>query len=154
PAEIDGQNRYALVWSPNRRAFGSLIAARELPPGWQAVVTDGEHHVLARSGQEDGMIGTTLPRPQWHPQGSEDIFVFTGADGQPALQAYAHSDLTGWDTVVWESEALLTAPVRALWRTLGWLALLAFALVVALALWLGRVVAGSVGHAASAAAAL
>ena len=41
--------------------------------------------------------------------------------------------------------------VRAQWRTLGVTALLAFALVVGLALWLGRIIARSVGHAASAA---
>jgi PAS domain S-box-containing protein len=49
---------------------------------------------------------------------------------------------------------MLAGPVRALWRTLGWLALLAFALVAVLALRLGRLIAGSVGQAASAAAAL
>ena len=45
--------------------------------------------------------------------------------------------MTGWQTAVWAPKALLEAPVRALWWTLGVMALLAFALVVALALWLG-----------------
>src|SRR5712675_785366 len=47
-----------------------------------------------------------------------------------------------------------TGPVRALWWTIGFAALLAIALVVALALWLGRIIARSVGHAARAAIAL
>jgi PAS domain S-box-containing protein len=154
PVVFDGEIRYALVRAPNRGAFGGLVAARELPPGWQAVVTDAANRILARFGQSDGEIGTMLPRSQWHDGGSVGIFAFTGADGRPALEAYARSDLTGWKTTVWEPEALLMAPVRALWRTLGWLALLAFALVAALATWLGGVIAGSVGHAASAAVAL
>src|SRR5262249_28322286 len=61
---------------------------------------------------------------------------------------------TGWETAVWAPKALLEAPVRALWRTLGWMSLLALTLVVGLALWLGRVIARSVGQAARAASAL
>jgi PAS domain S-box-containing protein len=154
PVAIDGEKRYALGASPDRRALAGLVAALELPPGWQAAVTDAEHHILARSGPEEQAIGTKLPQAQWNPGGASGIFEFTGADGQPSLQAYAYSDLTGWETAVWEPAATLATPVRALWRTLGWLALLAFTLVAALALWLGRLIAGSVAHASGAAAAL
>jgi PAS domain S-box-containing protein len=55
---------------------------------------------------------------------------------------------------VWVPKALLEAPVRALWWTIGLTAFTAFALVVALASWLGRIIARSVGHAARAAIAL
>jgi PAS domain S-box-containing protein len=61
------------------------------------------------------------------------------------------SELTGWETAVWAPEALLSKPVRALWWTIGTLALLAVALTVASALWLGRIIARSVGIAAQAA---
>ena len=154
PVEIDGENRYALVRSPDRGAFTSLVATLGLPPGLQAVVTDASHRILARSGEHVGSIGTTLPKIQWHQGGSSGIFAFRGSDGRPSLEAYAYSHLTGWETAVWGPEALLEAPVRTLWRTLGWLALLASALVTALAVWLGRLIAGAVGQAANAAAAL
>jgi hypothetical protein len=62
------------------------------------------------------------------------------------LEAYALSNLTGWETVVWEPKALLEAPVRGLWWTIALTVLLAFTLVVGLALWLGRIIARSVGH--------
>jgi PAS domain S-box-containing protein len=62
--------------------------------------------------------------------------------------------LTGWETAVWAPKALLEAPVRALWWTIGLTALTAFALVVALASWLGRTIARSVRHAARAATTL
>jgi PAS domain S-box-containing protein len=155
PVRIDGENRYALVRSPSRGALAELIAARELPPGWRAVVTDATHRVIGRAGQADEEIGSTLPRAQWHRDGgASGIFSFVDAGGRPSVQAYAYSELTGWETAVWEPEALLAAPVRALWGTLGWIALLAFALVAALALWLGGLIANSVGHASDAAAAL
>jgi PAS domain S-box-containing protein len=170
PVEIDGEYRYAVVRSISQRAVAEPIAAENLPPGWQGVVSNSRHHVLARTepapyppptGEDkpeaDGQrnaIGTVLPPAQRSRGGTGGVFEFTGSDGRPALQGYAWSELTGWHTAVWQPKAMLEAPVRALWRTLGWLALLSLALVAALASWLGRIIAGSVGHAASAAVAL
>ncbi len=154
PVAIDGQYRYALGIAPDQKTFAGLVAALELPSGWEAAVTDDEYRILARSGQGGG-IGTTLPQAQWFQQeGSLGIFAFTGADGRPALQANARSELTEWKTAVWVPDAVLAAPGRVLWRTLGLLVLLAFALVTALTLWLGRLIADSVGHASGAAEAL
>jgi PAS domain S-box-containing protein len=62
--------------------------------------------------------------------------------------------LTGWETAVWAPKAMLEAPVRALWWTIALTASLAFMLVVGLALWLGRLIARSVGKAAQAATTL
>ncbi len=154
PVQIDGENRYALVRSPDRRLITGLLEAHELPPGWQAVVADATRRIVARSGQEDGLIGTELPAPQWPRANSRGVFEFADSDGRPSLEAYALSNLTGWETVVREPKALFEAPVRALWWTIALTLLLAFALVAGLALWLSRIVAGSVGQTARAAIAL
>ncbi len=154
PVQIDGESRYALTRSPGQHALASLAAANELPPGWHAVVCDATHHIIARSEQEDAFIGKELPPSHWHGAAPGGAFKFMDSDGRPSLEAYVWSELTGWETAVWAPKALLEAPVRALWRTIGVMALLAFALVVALALWLGWVIARSVGHAARAAIAL
>jgi PAS domain S-box-containing protein len=148
PVEIDGENRYALVRSPDQRALARVVAANELPPGHHAVISDAAHRIVAQSERENGSIGKELPPDQWHRAGPDGAFEFIDSEGRPSLQAYALSELTGWETAVWAPKALLDAPVRALWRTLGWMALLAFTLVIALALWLGRIIARSVGHAA------
>jgi len=154
PVEIEGERLYALVRSPNQHALAGPVAANELPPGWHAVVSDAAHHIIAGSHQEEAFIGKDLPPAQWHRPASGGVFEFIDAEGRPSLEAYAQSELTGWETAVWEPKALLEAPVRALWWTLGWIALTAFALVVALALWLGRIISRSVGQAARAAIAL
>src|SRR5258708_38390193 len=154
PVQIDGENRYALARSPDLHALAGLVAAIELPPGWLAVIADAAHRIIARSEQEDAFIGKELPAAQWHRAGSGGVFEFTDSEGQHSLQAFAWSDLTGWETAVWLPKVLLEAPARALWGTIALTALLAFMLVVALASWLGRIVARSVGHAASAAIAL
>jgi PAS domain S-box-containing protein len=153
PVKIDGENRYALARSPDQYAITRVVAATELPAGWQAqaAVSDAAHRIIASSDQVQS-IGKELPRDQWYDVGT-GVFEFIDAEGRPSLEASTKSDLTGWETAVWAPKALLEAPIRAQWRTLGVTALLAMALVVALALWLGRIIARSVGHAARAAVA-
>jgi PAS domain S-box-containing protein len=153
PAEIEGERRYVLARAPEPRTFARLVAARELPAGWHAVVSDAAHHIIAQTGNQYA-FGQELPPAQWARDGSGGLFEFIDSEEQPSLQAIARSDLTGWETAVWAPKAVLEAPVRALWRIIGVTALLAIALVVALALWLGRIIARSVGHAARAAIAL
>jgi PAS domain S-box-containing protein len=154
PVEIGGENRYVLVRSLDQRSLERLVAADELPGGWHAVVADAAHDIIAQSDREDVVIGKELPPAQWHRAGRDGVLEFVDSEGRPSLEAYARSELTGWEIAVWEPKALLEAPVRALWWTLGVTALLAIALVVALALWLGRIIARSVGHTARAAVAL
>ena len=153
PVEIEGERRYALARAPEPRTFARLVAAKELPAGWHAVVSNATHHIIAQSGNQYA-FGQELPPAQWARDGTGGLFEFIDSEARPSLQASARSELTGWESAVWAPKALLEAPVRALWRTLGVMALLAFALVVALASWLGRIIARSVGHAARAAIAL
>jgi PAS domain S-box-containing protein len=157
PVQIEGENRYALVRPVDQRAIASLVAAVAAhtgQPGLHVAISDAKGHVVERSEQEDASIGKAPLPAQAHCPGPGGVFEFTDSGRRPSLGAYACSDLTGWLTILWESKVLLEASVLALWRTLGWLALLAFTLVVVLALWLGRIIARSVGHAADAATAL
>jgi PAS domain S-box-containing protein len=154
PVQIDGENRYALVRSPAQHSLAGVVAANELPPGWQVAVSDAAHRIIVQSDQQDAFMGKELPQAQWHRAEPGGVFQFIDSEGRPSLEAYAWSELTGWETAVWAPMAVLEAPVRALWWTIGLTALLTFALVVALASWLGRLIARSVGHAARAAIAL
>jgi PAS domain S-box-containing protein len=151
PVEMGGNNRYALLRSPDQYGLARNFAANELPTGWHAVVSDAADRVIARSEPEDTLIGRELS--QLHRPGS-GISEFIDAEGRPSLQARAQSELTGWRTSVWAPRALLEAPVRAQWRTLCVMGLLAITLVIPLALWLGQIIARSVGQAASGAIAL
>src|SRR5712672_2781705 len=150
PVRIDGESRYVVGRTPDQHALARLVAANELPTGWHAVVSDAAHRIIGRSEQEGLFIGKELPPAQWHRAEPGGVFEFIDSEGRPSLEASVWSELTGWETAVWEPKALLEAPVRAQWRTLGVTALLAFALVVASSSWLGRIIARSVGHAARA----
>jgi PAS domain S-box-containing protein len=154
PVQVDGEARYVLVRPVDQLALASLVAGRRQRPGSRVVISDAAHRIIVRSEGKDAFVGKTMLAAQWRCPGNGGVFEFASEDGRPSLGAYACSDLTGWQTIVWEPKALLEAPVWTLWRTLGWLALMAFALVVVLALWLGRIIARAVGHAARAAAAL
>jgi PAS domain S-box-containing protein len=146
PVQIDGENRYALIRSINPHVLAGLVAAHDLPIGWQVAVSDAMHRIVVRSAQEGASIESPLPQAQWSRTGSDGVFEFTDNEGRPSLEAYARSDLTGWETAVWGSKALLEAPVRALWRTFGWLALVALSLAVVPALWLARLITRAVDY--------
>jgi hypothetical protein len=64
PVQIDGENRYALVGSPDPHVVAGLIAASELPAGWQAAVSDATHRIIVASDQQDAIMGKELPRAQ------------------------------------------------------------------------------------------
>src|SRR5258707_14021129 len=100
PVEIGGESRYVVGRSQGQHALARLVAANELPPGWLAVVADAPHRIIPRSEQEDAFIGKELPPAQWHRAGPGGVLEFTDSEGQPSLQAYAWSDLTGWGTAL------------------------------------------------------
>jgi PAS domain S-box-containing protein len=154
PVKIDGEVRYALARSPSQHALARVVAATPLPPGWSAAVFDAAHRIIAQSGQEtpEAVVGKQLPPSQRRTPGG--ILEFTDSEGRPSLQADTWSELTGWGTAIWAPKSVLGAPLKALWRTLGWMALLAVALVGALAFWVGRIILRSVGQAARAAVAV
>ncbi len=154
PVQIDGENRYALVRSPSHLALAKLVGANMLPAGWQAVISDAAHRIVTRSERQDAFIGQELPPMQHHRNRQAGVFEFVDAGSQPSLEAYVVSPLTGWETAVWASKALLEGPVGVQWRTLGVIAVMAFTLVIALFSWLGGIIARSVGEAAGAASAL
>jgi PAS domain S-box-containing protein len=153
PVQINGENRYALVRPADQRALASLVAAHK-QPGLHVAILDAARRIIMQSEQDDAFVGKTLLATEWQCPRPGGVVEFTDPDGRPSLGAYECSDLTGWKTTVWEPKAVLEAPVLALWRALGALALMAFMLVVGLAIWLGQLIAGSVGHAARAATAL
>jgi PAS domain S-box-containing protein len=154
PVQIDGENRYVLGRSQDQHALARLVAANELPRGWLAVVADAAHRIIVRSDQQGVFMGRELPSAQWHREGPDGEFEFIDSEGRPSMEAYARSELTGWESAVWVPTALLEAPVRTLWWTIVLTGVLAFMLVVGLASWLGRIIARSVDDAARAAIAL
>src|SRR5258708_10027319 len=106
---------------------------------------------IARSGDEDTLMGKELPPAQWLRAGPGGVLEFTDSERRPSLEASVRSQLTGWETAVWAPKAVLEAPVPALWWTIALTASLAFMLVVRLALWRGRLTPLSRGEAAQAA---
>jgi PAS domain S-box-containing protein len=154
PVKIDGEIRYALARSPSEQALARVLGGNQLPPSWKAVVFDAAHRIIAQSEEvPEAIVGKELPPSQWGRDGS-GIVEFTDSEGRSSLEAYHQSELTGWSTAIWATNAVLGAPLQAVWQALGWMALLAFSLVVGLALWVGRIISQSVGHAARAAVAL
>jgi hypothetical protein len=100
PVEIEGERRYALTRAPEPRTFARLVAAKELPTGWHAAVSNATHHIIAQSDNQSA-FGQELPPTQWARDGSGGLFEFIDSEARPSLQASARSKLTGWETAVW-----------------------------------------------------
>ena len=81
PVQIDGENRYVLGRSQDQHAIARLVAASELPTGWQAMVSDAVHRIIARSGDEDTFMGKELPPA--HTGRSRRILVVSMSAGGP-----------------------------------------------------------------------
>ena len=111
PVQIDGENRYVLARSQDHHALAHLVAANELPVGWHAAVSDAAHRIIVRSQQEDLFAGKELPSAQWHRPGFGGVFELIDSERRPSLEASVRSELTGWETAVWASRAVLEAPV-------------------------------------------
>jgi hypothetical protein len=81
PVQIAGENRYALARSPSQHALPGLDAANQLPPSWQAIVSDASLHIVARSDHQDVFIGQELPPAQWRHAGP-GVFEFIDPEGR------------------------------------------------------------------------
>ena len=104
PVQIRGENRYALAKSPEQRMFARLVAAKELPAGWQAVISDATHRIIEQSGNQHPLIGQELlPALRHRPE--PGVFEFIDSAGRPSLGASTKSELTGWETAAWAPKA-------------------------------------------------
>jgi hypothetical protein len=91
PVEIEGERRYAFARAPEPRTFARLVAAKELPAGWHAVVSNATHHIIAQSGNQYA-FGQELPSAQWSRDGSAaDCAVAHAIDGTALRHSAAPS---------------------------------------------------------------
>jgi hypothetical protein len=67
PVQVDGENRYALVRSPNQHALAPLVAAQGLPSGWHAAVSDAAYRIIA--SQPNAFVGKELLPAERHRAG-------------------------------------------------------------------------------------
>ena len=139
PVRIDDEIRYVLIRSPNLMELAKLVKATELPPGWFSGISDRAHVIVARSHDHATFVGRELsPTSRRNAARPPGIYETVDLEGRPSLQAHLWSDTTGWRTVVWAPKALVEGTAYALWRTIGYLALLTLGLMAVLGGWISR----------------
>ena len=155
PAIIDDALRYLLVLSPDPGMLSRILDQHYLPDGWIAGVSDRNGRRLARSTRDEELVGTHIltstTAKSIHRSG---VIKTTSVEGYAVLQAYLWSEVTGWRTSLQVPLAILEAPARQLWLALTSLAVLAFAVSLVGAAFLGRWLARPIAGVANAAAAL
>jgi PAS domain S-box-containing protein len=146
PVIQEGQVRYILSMGFSVEVFQDILMDLKLPPSWVASVLDQNGVVIARTREQERVVGQRAPGEYLRAvrASHEGLVSMTSLDGDPVLVAHSRVPDLALYTAVGYPEAELAAAVR---RSLGWL----FGLIAAAAagliasLMLARDIARSVG---------
>jgi two-component sensor histidine kinase len=136
-ARLRGEGRSYVSFGVPVATLASIFEGYELPPSGVIGVFDRDGIFIARSRYADRFVGKPGTPELLERIRAEDTgqWVGRGLEGHLISVAFAHEPLSGWTVVARVLEADLKAPLnRVLWQTLG-LALVTFAVSIALA-WL------------------
>ncbi len=115
PVIIDGDVPYVLVISKATENLDKVIADRNLPTAWSAVIRDGDGKqvfaAFTRGGQMRSSRGTTQTNPS--------IIDTLGAKmGNDLIEASTVSSLSGWTTTLAVPNAVIVRPIMRSWLLL------------------------------------
>lgn len=101
--------------------FLPLLNAGGIPKEWLAGIMDRQGHYVARVPDNDAMVGK-LASAGWRAQkGNDGISDLRSIDGEPIVNANAHSSLSGWTIGIGvEKRALQAAALGATAWALAW----------------------------------
>ncbi|MHC1791727.1 response regulator [Solidesulfovibrio sp.] len=147
PVLQGGEVRYDLGMTVPVARFAALLGHEPLPAGWTAAIVDGTSTVAARSRDNDQWVGASAQAVLAgleQGQTAQAVYETVNLDNEPVLAVQARAAASDWAVVVTVPRSLLLAELHQwLWWTGG--ATLALSLGgLALALALGRRIAGAI----------
>lgn len=156
PVVIDGDVKYVLTVLPRENSLLRVVDQSYLPPGWNAVIIDGQGRIAARSFQNADFFGRSasddvLAKTAFARSGA---FEATDIDGRRAIAAFNAVDDTNWRVLAWVPVETLGAPRRQAERLAMAGAALAVLLAAVTAFALSRVIRTPTGNLVAAAQAL
>ncbi|MDT8990312.1 sensor domain-containing diguanylate cyclase [Curvibacter sp. APW13] len=142
----EGRPPYSLRAGISTLQLSKLLSRQELPEGWLIAILDSKGVIAARSHEAARFIGQ-LATPEIRAATAsqrEGTMFATTKDGKAVVTGFTHLSVGDWSVVVGAPRSLIDdAQANNLWR-LGSGALLAIALGVVIALWVGHKVIRSV----------
>jgi PAS domain S-box-containing protein len=146
---------YVLVMSLEPDRLVEILAGESLPPGWLAAVADKKNINMARTRLAKEFLGRPIPEASVRQYGgrTEGVIETTDFEGQPSLQAFHWSRLTGWRVATWAPLSVVEGQLRQAWRLFFWSGAVLLSLSLLTALGVGRLMAAPMAelmHAGSA----
>ena len=135
PVFRDGAAVYDLAMGVPARRFSGLLQLTRLPPQWIAALSDRNLVIVARSQDEDAIVGRRATRNGV--QEGSVIAPVVALTGESMIGAFTRSTMSGWTVAVLIPASAFTDQI---WR---WLAIEIAALLalVVLCVWIARRIA-------------
>ena len=143
PIKVFAQPKFLLNAMIPATSFNKTLLQSQLPLGWAAGVSDRHDHIIGRTEGYEQFVGRLISeetrRKSIAPSG---IIRTTDLLGRPTLQAYVHSQLTGWRLATWAPRSLIEARALENWNLfMGMGGLLAAFAAMSAWLWASRMTA-------------
>ena len=152
PVLKDGEVTHVLSLALEPTRIAELLRDQPLPAGWNRSVFDRSERAVARWPEHERFVGTPASENlRRNAIGDEGVLVSINFNGVPILAAYAHSKISGWRVLAGVPLSVLQEPYRRWWWTIAALCTVALVLLIGLAFWFGRQLAGPI-HALTASA--
>jgi two-component sensor histidine kinase len=101
PVIVDGE-LYDLAYIQTPAAFAPLFAAQGVPESWTASIVDRNARLVARSRDQEKMLGRSASKPMLEAMSKDNDGVLETytLDGTPTLSAFSRSPTYGWSFIV------------------------------------------------------
>jgi PAS domain S-box-containing protein len=155
PVVLADGRKLVLNMSAPTASLMPILRQSDLPPHWEAGISDRSNRILARSKDQDRYVGSALaPETLKKTAGTDGVWTTTNPAGERVLRAHATSHVSGWTVAAWIPIAAVQAPYTKSLRyvVLAGACLLAFSLFLAAAF--GRMMARPIQEISKAAARL
>jgi PAS domain S-box-containing protein len=153
PVLRDNEVRYVMSLGLLPEDLHALLQSQGLPPDWAAAIWDGKGITVARTRDQERLLGTAVPRHLMVlPPG--EVVRTTNIEGEEALIAVSRGRWPSWTIDVSYPAALVDRQLRDSLLFWGATLLLVVALVVGLAFLFGRTLTRPLAAATAAASAL
>ena len=116
PVEIGLKRQYLLEAMIPTKFFNATLLHHQLPFGWSAGISDRRDRIIARTDDYERFVGQLISEDtRRNTIGPAGIMRSVDLIGRPTMQAYLHSDLTGWRMSTWAPRSLIEARAQENW---------------------------------------
>ena len=116
PAGVRRRTQLVLEAMIPASVFNATLLRSQIPAGWDAGLSDRRNRIIARTTDYEKFSGQLISEDtRRNTIGPAGIMRSIDLIGRPTMQAYLHSDLTGWRMSTWAPRSLIEARARESW---------------------------------------